>query len=89
MAASAKVDTLATDHLPPRNSLMGLPVELRLDIIERVLNEDHLHLLEKSATGETIYQIWYRFFLSLGRFYFKTTQTFHMVRYDTKKYKLA
>ena len=79
MAAPAKVDTLATGKLPPRNSLMGLPVELRLDIIERVLNEDHLHLFEKSTSGKTIYQIWCGLFPGI-KAYFVTWQTVRMFR---------
>jgi hypothetical protein len=81
MATSAKVDALATQALPPRNSLMGLPIELRLNIIERIQNENQLRLDRSSATGKIIYQVWCSFFTRKEAL-FLTWQIFRMKRYE-------
>lgn len=68
---------------PPSNTLMGLPTELRLLIIEHSIHEETSHNFERSSdpsTGESLFQLWRRLFL-LEKLYSIDTQTYHMTRW--------
>ena len=75
----AKIDTPTTGNPPLPASLMCLLAELHLDIIERVVNEAALHTFERSKSGETLYQIWYRLFLG-DKLYTQDERTHLMTR---------
>jgi hypothetical protein len=68
---------------PPQNTLMGLPTELRLSIIEHYLHEETSHNFKRSSnpsSGESLFQLWRRLFL-LEKLYKIDTQTYHMTRW--------
>lgn len=68
---------------PPQKSLMALPTELRLKIIECAVEEDTSHNFETSSdssTGETLFQLWRRLFIE-ETLYKMDTQTYHMTRW--------
>lgn len=76
----AKSDTPTTNNAPLSASLMCLPAELRLDIIERVVGEAALNTFERFKSGETLYQIWYRLFLG-DKLYTQDEKTHLMTRW--------
>ena len=80
MAALSKSTPLPTEDPQPQNTLMGLPTELRLDIIERVVLNAISHTFSRSDTGETLYQLWYRLFLG-NNVYTPDSQTNLMTRW--------
>lgn len=64
MATEAKDNTPTTNGEQEPASLMGIPPELRLDILERVVSLDTSRILGTSESGEEIYDLWSRLMIS-------------------------